>query len=270
MSKIAIVAALEREVSGLTQGWRSVERDYEGRRFVFFERDELVVVCGGIGMEAARRAAEAAIALYRPPLVHSVGFAGALDKNLRIGDIFAPAVVIDARDGSRVEIDSGNRPGTRNGTLVSFMAVAGIDQKANLAQAYGAHAVDMEASAVAAAARAHGIPFDAAKAISDEANSEMPETARFIDAQGRFKTSSFAFFVAVRPWLWPRVALLAKNSRKAARALGEHLERLRQELSQTSGQEAGHEADKITGPPLAARPVAQAAVTGGSRARGRE
>jgi len=257
MPKIAIIVALEREVSSLIRGWSRVARAHEGRRFVFSERDEMVVVCGGIGMEAARRAAEAAIALYHPTLVQSAGFAGALDKSLRIGDIFAPAVVIVARDASRIEIDSGNRSGKRKGTLVSFMAVAGIDQKANLAQAYGAQAVDMEASAVAAAARAHGIPFDAAKAISDEANFEMPETARFIDAQGRFKTSSFAFFVALRPWLWPRVALLANHSRKAARALGEHLERLRQELSQTSI-------------PTAACPETQAAAATGSRAGGRE
>lgn len=258
MSKVAIIAALEREVGGLTKGWSRVEREHEGRSFVFAERDEMVVVCGGIGMDAARRAAEAAIALYHPTLVQSVGFAGALDKTLHIGDIFAPKVVIDARDGSRVniEIDSGNRSRKRKGTLVSFMGVAGINQKANLAQAYGAHAVDMEASAVAAAARVHGIQFDAAKAISDEANFEMPETARFIDVQGRFKTSSFAFFVALRPWLWPRGARLANNSRRAARALGEHLECLRQELSQTSDQEAGR---------LATHPAAQAAVTTGSR-----
>ena len=131
MPKVAIVAALEREVSGLTKRWTRVHREYEGRSFDFFEQDEMVVVCGGIGLEAARRAAEAVIALYHPTLVHSVGFAGALDASLHVADIFAPAVVIDARDGSRIEIAGENR----KGTLVSFMAVAGIDQKRNLAQA---------------------------------------------------------------------------------------------------------------------------------------
>jgi len=251
MPKVAIIAALEREVSGLTKGWSLVERDHEGRNFVFFERDDMVAVCSGIGMDAARRAAEAVIALYRPPLVLSVGFAGALDASLHVGDILTPAVVIDARDGSRVEIEGRNR----QGTLVSFMAVAGIDQKANLALAYGAHAVDMEASAVAAAARAHGIPFSAIKVISDEYNFEMPATARFIDPQGRFKTASFAMFVALRPWLWPRVARLAANSNKAARALGEHLKRFRQELNQASAS-------------TIAVPEAQAAVTSGLSAGG--
>ena len=223
MPEVAIIAALEREVSGLIKGWRRTQRQHEGRNFVFFEQDEMVVVCGGIGADAARRAAEAAIALYRPSLVQSVGFAGALDPSLHVADIFMPAITIDARDGSRVALEGGYR----EGVLVTFMAVAGVGQKSNLAQAYNAQAVDMEAAGVAAAASAHGIKFGTVKVVSDESNFEMPHMARFIDAQGRFRTTSFALFVTLRPWLWTRVATLASNSRKAARALGEHLERLR-------------------------------------------
>jgi adenosylhomocysteine nucleosidase len=219
MPRLAIVAALEREVSALIEGCRRVQQDYEGRTFIFFERDDTVAVCGGIGADAARRAAEAVIALYRPALIQSVGFAGALTASMTVAEIFTPAVVVDARDGSRVEIDDGI------GTLVTFMEVASAAQKSNLAQAYGAQAVDMEAAAVAAAARAHSVKFGAIKVISDELTFELPHTARFIDAQGRFRTTSFALFAALRPWLWPRVATLASNSRKASQALARHLER---------------------------------------------
>lgn len=218
MPKIALVAALEREVSALTKHWKSVQRDYEDRMFTFFERDELVVVCGGIGVNAARRAAEAVIALYNPVLVQSVGFAGALDRSLCVGDLFVPGVVIDARDGTSVELENGD------GTLVTFMAVAGAEQKSKLAHAYGARAVDMEATAVAAAARAHSIAFGATKVISDELDFAMPQMARFIDAEGQFRTAGFILFAALRPWLWARVARLAGNSAKAAKALAAHLE----------------------------------------------
>jgi adenosylhomocysteine nucleosidase len=227
MPKVAIVAALEREVSGLTRSWNRLERHYDGRRFVFLERDDVVVVCGGIGLDSARRAAEAAIALYHPTQLHSVGFAGALNAELRVGDLIAASVVIDARDGSRAFVagaDSQN-------SLVTYMSVAGVQQKRNLAHAFGAKAVDMEAAAVAAAAGAHGIPFAATKVISDESNFEIPEMDRFIDAHGHFRTVNFAVFIALRPWLWRRVAMLAGNSRKAARVLGEHLERWVQDLS---------------------------------------
>jgi adenosylhomocysteine nucleosidase len=258
MPKIAVVAALEREISGLTKGWSRVEREHEGRSFVFFERDEMVAVCGGIGVAAARRAAEAVIALYSPVIVQSVGFAGALDAGLHVGDIFMPAVVVDARDGSRVEI--GGRD--REGLLVTFMAVASVAQKANLAQAYGARVVDMEAAAVANAANAHGIKFAATKVISDELNFEMPQMDRFIGPLGRFRTGSFMGFVALRPWLWRRVAALASNSRKAARMLGEHLERFRHEPSPAS--------DQIPAPLATIRRTPQTAAKGGLRAGGRE
>ena len=215
--KLAIVAALQREVSGLIQGSKRIERDCEGRKFTFFEREEMVIVCGGIGLEAARRAAEAVIALYHPKLVQSVGFAGALQPGLRVGTIMVPAVVLDARDGSRAEIAGGS------GTLVTFMNVASPQQKSKLAQAYGAQAVDMEAAGVAAAAHAHGIAFCAVKVISDPMNFEMPDMTRFIDGQGRFRTISFATYAALRPWLRPRVATLARDSRKAVAALERHL-----------------------------------------------
>jgi adenosylhomocysteine nucleosidase len=226
MPKLAIVAALEREVSGLTRNCLRVEQKYDGRSFTFFERDEMVAICGGIGLEAARRAAEAVIALYHPTQLQSVGFAGALNRSLHIGDIVEPAVVLDARDGSRVKIEGGE------GTLVTFMAVASAEQKASLAKAYSAQAVDMEAAAVATAASAHGIRFGATKVISDEFDFEMPETARFIDSQGRFRTAAFAAYVTLRPWLWSRVATLARNSRKAAKALSAHLERLQRQQNE--------------------------------------
>lgn len=225
MPKLAIVAALKREVSGLIDNWSRVEREHQGRKFTFFEHDEMVIICGGIGVEAARRATEAMIALYHPARVQSVGFAGALDAGLSVGDIFSPALVVDARDGSRFQMDGGK------GILVTFMAVADARQKTKLAQAYGAQVVDMEAAAVVAAASAHGLRFGATKVISDELDFEMPETARFIGPQGQFRTASFALFVVVRPWLWRRAVNLASNSNKAARVLAEHLRTFRQHLS---------------------------------------
>jgi adenosylhomocysteine nucleosidase len=226
MPKVAIVAALEREVRGLIRSGSCNEREHEGRKFTFFEQEEMVLVCGGIGAECARRAAEAVITLYHPVRIESVGFAGALDETLRVGDVFRPAVVIDARDGSRIE--TGDAQG--DGLLVTFVAVAGAEQKAKLAQAYKARVVDMEAAAVLAAARVHGIAFSATKVISDELDFEMPQMAGFIGADGRFKTAGFVVYAALRPWLWGRVAILARNSSRAARVLGEHLEGFRRDL----------------------------------------
>jgi adenosylhomocysteine nucleosidase len=239
MPKVAIVAALEREVAGFIQSCRRVERHHEGRSFIFFEQGDIVAVCGGIGLEAARRASEAIISLYHPTQLYSVGFAGALTAELHVGDLIEASTVIDARDGSRVFAANGDP----KNLLITFMSVAGVRQKANLAQAYyGGKAVDMEAAAVAAAAAVHGISFAATKVISDELDFEIPEMERFIDPRGRFKTGPFAFHAALRPWLWRRVLTLAANSRTAANALREYLQHLRQELSLKSNRASEIEA----------------------------
>lgn len=223
MPKLAIVAALERELSGLIKNWSRISREHQGRKFIFFEHDDAVAVCGGIGVNAARRAAEAIIALYHPTLIQSVGFAGALDSSLHVGDVFTPSVITDARDGSRIQSDASQLT-SEDGALVTFMAMAGVDQKTKLAQSYAARAVDMEAAAVGTAARAHGISFAAVKVISDEMDFEIPGADRFIAPNGQFNTAKFILFAALRPWLWMRVATLTRNSSKAAKSLAAHLE----------------------------------------------
>jgi adenosylhomocysteine nucleosidase len=155
--------------------------------------------------------------------VQSAGFAGALDPTLKVGTVLTPICVIDAKDGSRIEAGVGYW------VVVSVDQPASVKQKAKLAEAYWAQAVDMEAAAVARAAQAHDITFVGLKAISDEANFEMPPMERFIASDGQLRIAAFAAYIAVRPWLWLRVFQLARNSSIAAAALCEWLEQYNDE-----------------------------------------
>lgn len=212
-SKIAIVAALQREVRPLVNGWRTVECERDGRRIRFFENRDVVVVCGGVGLEAARRAAEAVIARYSPGLIYSVGFAGGLTPEMKVGDVLRPARIVNASDGSSTILDGGE------GVLVTFGAIAGPEQKKKLREAYAAQAVDMEAAAVGRAAETRGVRFAAIKVISDEVDFVFPSMERFVTSTGEFSEWRFVLFAALRPWLWPRVIELARNSGRASRVL---------------------------------------------------
>ncbi len=215
-AKIAIVAAMEREVAPLVKDWPAVRKDHDGRSYKFFEKSPVVLLCGGIGAEAARRAAEAVITLYQPALIVSAGFAGGLDPTFAAGQMLTPRHVIDASDGSRTDTGAGE------GILISFASVADVEQKAKLANAYGAHAVDMEAAAVARSAEAHGVKFLACKVISDVRDSRLPPIMRFVK-NGRFHLGGFIAHVVIRPWLWPAVIKLARNSAVASKVLSEAL-----------------------------------------------
>lgn len=210
--KIAFVAALEREVKPLVRDWRVVQREHEARRYKFFEHEPAVIVCGGMGAEAARRATAAVISLYAPQTVWSVGFAGALDPELKVGDSLRPQSVMDAGDSSSTAVPDGH------GTLVTYGAIASPRQKSSLRRVYAAQAVDMEAAAVARGAQARNVDFAAFKVISDDSDFEFPALERFI-RNGQFRQGAFVTYVATRPWLWPKVLQLATNSAKASGVL---------------------------------------------------
>ena len=217
--KIAIIAGLEREVHPLVKNWPSRKVQHQGREFTFYEGEQAVLVCGGIGQERAHAAAEAIILTFAPELVISAGVSGALVAELHVGDTIFPAMVIDTRDGRsyRTSISKAPVGGTILGrtVLASHSSIAGAAEKRRLGQAYGAHAVDMESAAVARAAEGHRLPFLAIKSISDEVEFELPEMSQFIQ-EGDFRTAAFLLYVSLRPWLWLRVVRLAQNTRNAA------------------------------------------------------
>jgi adenosylhomocysteine nucleosidase len=222
LPKLAIIAALDRELHSLIKHWPSTTITRESRQFTFYESNYAVAVCGGIGPEAARSAAQAAIITYTPHLLISAGLAGALTPELRAGETIFPAVVIDSQDGSRHQTSIqtarlGNSPLART-VLLSSPQIASAAQKQQFAKYYAAHALDMEAAAVARAAQVHNLPFLAIKSISDELNFELPAISRFI-RNGQFRTKAFILHVGLRPWLWLRVFRLARNAKIASENL---------------------------------------------------
>ena len=170
MPKFGIVAALEREVEEFTRKSAVSHRVHDGRTVKVFERGDTVLVCSGIGRQAARRATEALITLCHPETVQSVGYAGALTPALKVGELIRPARITDAGDGSSLEIGHGH------GILVTASCTATSEQKRRFAEMYRADAVDMEAAAVAKGAEARGIRFSALKVISDSVDFDMPPT----------------------------------------------------------------------------------------------
>jgi adenosylhomocysteine nucleosidase len=233
--RIAIIAAMEREVAPLIRDWKVRMIEHDGRRYRLFENGDAVVICGGIGAEAARRATEAVIQEVDPYRVLSVGFAGGVGS-MPVGQVIEPRIVINAADGSRTDVGSGE------GILVTFATVAGKEQKAQLGRSYGAIAVDMEAATVAQGAQARGVEFAALRAISDAADFSMPAMDRFVAHDGSFQSVRFACHVALRPWRWAATIALARNGSRASRSLSaglqSYLSREKQSVSVKSAMSA--------------------------------
>ena len=151
---------------------------------------------------------------YRPALLISVGLAGALIRSLKVGSVFTPNVVVDAADGAEYRCTAdGNH--VSGGVLVSAAEIAGAEAKRELVNRFHGLVVDMEAAGVAKVAQQEQIGFRCVKAISDEADFAMPPMGKFLNAAGEFQSGKFALWAALRPWQWPRIAALARNSKRA-------------------------------------------------------
>ena len=218
MSKIAIIAAMEREIAPLVRGWQRTAIPSGDRKFAVFQRDGVLAVVSGIGCKNAELAARAVVAQYQPAILVSAGLAGALIRSLKVGSVFIPNVVVDAADGAeyRCAADANHVSG---GVLVSSGEIAGAEAKEQLVNRFHGLVVDMEAAGIAKVAQQEQIGFRCVKAISDEANFSMPPIGQFLTAAGEFQNGKFALWAALRPWQWARIVALARNSKRATESL---------------------------------------------------
>ena len=224
-SRPVIIAALPREIASLVarRGWRADEK-LLARKIHLFEHEDAIVACAGMGAHRASLAVEAALSLSPASELISVGWAGSCTDWYHVGDVIRANIVVDAKTGERYFTEEKGQSKRGQETVVTVASPASAKEKLRLGLSYAAAAVDMEAAAVARIARARELPFYAIKAISDDADFELPNMQRFTTPDGQFREAAFGLHVALRPALWKLVLTLAKSSKLAAQHLCAEIE----------------------------------------------
>jgi adenosylhomocysteine nucleosidase len=212
-AKIAIIAALPREIAGLVGGTK-VDAALLKDGVWLYRVESAVVVAAGMGAERAAVAVEAALLIGDVGMLISTGLAGGCVAGVEAGSVMEAGMVVDACTGERFIAGAGSGV-----TLVSARAIASVAEKARLAENFGASMVDMEAAAVARLALARGVGFRAIKGVSDGCEFELSALAKFEGERGSFRTGAFAAYTAVRPWTWGKAIALGRGSAKALAAL---------------------------------------------------
>ena len=215
-SRIAILAALPREVAPLVRDWPVNNVSHREGTSVW-ECDRAIVVCAGMGPKRVTRALELAESRAQLDSLISVGYAGALRAGMAVDRVYWPAIVINATTGERFECNDGN------GTLVTTDHGVGREEKLRLAARWGADLVDMETATVARLAQMRNLPFRTLRAISDRVKDKLPDLGRFTDERGGFREASFAAYIALHPWLIPSVFRLGKRSVQASQLIAQAL-----------------------------------------------
>ena len=136
----------------------------------------VVLAIAGAGAENSFRAAQFLCRNFDLRGLATMGFAGGLVPELRLGDVILADRVIDEVTGQRFECQTDLLPirFARQGGLLSASAVVSSSaQKIRLGNESGTIAVDMESAGVARAAILAGLPFCAIKSITDAAEQSL-------------------------------------------------------------------------------------------------
>ena len=219
--RIAIIAALPGELKPLVRGWDRVLSPAKGISIWVKSgtgsefKDEYIAVCGGMGTTAALRSFATAEHIGTLDMVLSVGWAGALDEEMKPGHCYIVSEVIDAMTGERFNLSDSKR----KQRLVTTPGVANEAEKMRLHDTYGAMLVDMEAAAVTRLAQIRNIPVCCFKAVSDERGAKLPDLNPFIDVLGQLRMLPLLAYIALHPQYWGSLLRLGRTSSVAAKAL---------------------------------------------------
>ena len=157
-SELVFIAAEAREFAGFLPHLASVEATklpvHWSRRATWKNRSVVLIAngAGPVGSAAAARVCDSATAII------SVGFCGALDSDLKIGDVIVADKVFFSTQmfDCRPVITSAS---FRQGAICSSARVAATVEEKEYLRRSGAIAVEMEAGGIMPYAQDHGLPF---------------------------------------------------------------------------------------------------------------
>ena len=191
--------------------------------------DGTLLVISGVGLVAAAAAAHRLLDAGAAGLI-SFGLAGGLDPALGAGQALLPDE-IRSNDALSLTTDPAWCARVRASLSAQSLPVAGGvlwssrtplltgDAKRQLFADSGAAAVDMEAIAVASAARAAGRPFLAIKVIVDTAVDALPQAVMAVDAGGQIRAAQMAGTLLRHPGEIMALVRLGGRYRRAMRTL---------------------------------------------------
>jgi adenosylhomocysteine nucleosidase len=167
---------------------------------------------------------------YRPKVVLSAGFAGALRPPLLVGDVFLATEVADSEGHVWPttwpgELPAGAwEPALRRGRLLTMPQMV-IDPavKRELGKRHEAAAVDMETAVLARVCSRAGVPFGSVRAISDGADTRLSPRLASLLSGGRVSVLRVLGQLLRAPSLAGELWRLARQTRVAARQLGKAL-----------------------------------------------
>jgi adenosylhomocysteine nucleosidase len=238
--KILIMAALPQEVRPFLRRIKARPRTGLGVVAWEWESEAALVALSGMGAAGVHRAGETLVNRWRPELLVSLGFAGALAPGLATGDVVVGGGFWHYDPDTR-QLRPGSRPApgswphlhralghaglnTASASLVTTPRIICKAKHGPALTGLPQPVVDLESGLLAELAAAHDLPFLSLRAITDAATDEIPEFLRHaINQQTSPGIRTALTWLAQDVTRVQELVRLWQRSRRAARSLSEAL-----------------------------------------------
>lgn len=185
---------------------------------------DVVLGSTGDGPERAAAGLEQIFDAFEPAEILFLGVAGGLAPELAVGDVVVGTEIRDAPapDPALLERALSIR-GAFPGKIASTNRIATTAaEKAQIYEATGAAAIDLESATWARVAAARGIPFIIVRAVSDTVSETLPiDFNRFMDAGGHVRRWRVVLEALTHPWIIPDLRRLRDRVQLAAERLAD-------------------------------------------------
>ncbi len=225
MTTVGVVAAMPSELKPFARALRLRAETHDGVTVRVGALSGGAAVVGtvvGIGPASARRATARFLDACPVDRVVMIGIAGGLDPALAIGDLVAPAVVVDGATGSE------HRPAPLGrlapaGRLLTVAELILDPARHNGFRAAGVVALDMETAAVGAVCEERDVPWSVVRAISDRPGDGLVDAGllELTRPDGRPNLPAVGRLLVRRPWAVVRLARLGRDAAIASKASAE-------------------------------------------------
>jgi adenosylhomocysteine nucleosidase len=186
------------------------------------------VIHTGVGKMVCRERMEVMLRRERFDFLISTGFAGALEKELRVGHLLVADNYSTPRLLASPQLELADE-GTFLGRLATVpRMIESIGQREMLNKRTGAAAVDMETETIAELCAAHDLPILSLRVISDTAEESFPAPAHVLFDLAKQKTNfaRLGLYLVTHPGGFGRLNAFRKRIGIARKALAEALDRI--------------------------------------------
>ena len=243
---IAILGAVSEEIAGIKKAMQIFDRirldKIEICKGTWLGRN-IILVLTGVGRQKAKKATSQVMENFHPEAIISIGYAGALTAELKVGDLFIADCILneqnnavsfemeDTRNSEWLDlaksISLAGELKIKVGKLITVNSVIHTPEaKQDLGKKFGADAVEMETIEIAMLAREKKIPFLSVRGISDAVDHELIDSSSFLGSDGEISKLRAGWYVLTHPRSLKNAISLRSHTQIATQNLTDFISKL--------------------------------------------